>query len=151
MTRLHVRTGIDPDEPDVPVVTLVVDPGGSPGERAVARLGNCCYEGDGVFFLSQTDGWGEHTLAHDRLVVDIAVYPVVLERNGVDTAAFPGRSAVDPEAALVLRAETTVDPEVFARADSATVVFVAGPDQELDDVLGRDDDWPMLLASPPAP
>ncbi|MFF9350621.1 hypothetical protein [Streptomyces sp. NPDC014734] len=149
MARLHVRSGIDPDEPDVPVVTLVVDPEGTPGERAVARLGDCCYEGDGVFYLSRTDGWGEHTLDHDRLVVDIAVYPAVLARNGVDTTAFPDRSAVDPEAALVLRAETTVDPELYARADSSTVVLTAAPDRTLDDALG--DDWPMLLAAPPAP
>ncbi|MFF2329424.1 MULTISPECIES: hypothetical protein [unclassified Streptomyces] len=149
MARLHIRPGVHPDEPDVPVVMLVVDPEGSPGERAVSRLGSYSYEGDGVFYLSQTDGWGEWILDHGRLVVDIAVYPFALGQVGVDAADFPGRSAVDPEAALVLRVETEADPEMYARAAPATAVFTAGPDRTLDDVLAASDDWPMLLAPPP--
>ncbi|MEU9618720.1 hypothetical protein [Streptomyces sp. NPDC048155] len=147
MARLQLRTGVHPDEQDVPVMTLVVDPGGPPGERAVARLGDYCMEGDGVFCLLGTDGWGEHTLDDDRLVIDIAVYPFALGQVGADAAAFPGRSAVDPEAALVLRAKTAVGPELYARAAPATAVFTAGPDRPLDDVLA--DGRPMLLGLPP--
>ncbi|MFD0340180.1 hypothetical protein ACFVH0_16070 [Streptomyces sp. NPDC127117] len=145
MARLHIRTGVNPDEPDEPVVTLRVDPEGSPGERAVARLGDHCYEGDGVLFLSQTDGWAEHALDGCLLTVDIAVRPSALGHTGADLRAFPGRSAVDPEAVLVLRAETEADPELYARAAPATAVFTAPPDHELDAGVH----WPMLLAPPP--
>ncbi|MGI5489375.1 hypothetical protein [Microtetraspora malaysiensis] len=149
MARLCICPGVNPDEPDVPVVTLVVDPDGTSGERAVARLGDYCYEGDGVFFLLRTDGWAEHTLDDNGLVVDIAVYPFALGQIGVDSAEFPGRSAIDPEAALVLRAEGAVDPELYARTAPATAVFVASPERTLDEVLTCEDDWPVLLALPP--
>ncbi|MFD7623616.1 hypothetical protein [Streptomyces sp. NPDC059802] len=145
MARLHIRPGVDPDEPDVPVVTLCVDPEGSPGERAVARLGDHCYEGDGVLFLAGTDGWAEHTLDGRRLTVDIVVHPSVLGRTGAELAAFPGRSAADPEALLVLRAETETDPELYARAAPATAVFTGAPDRMLDADHGR----PVLLGPPP--
>lgn len=149
MARLHIRTGVDPDEPDVPVVTLLVDPDGPPAERAVARLGDYCHEGDGVFYLAQTDGWAERALSGDRLAVDVAVHPVALGQVGVDAAAFAERSPVDPEAVLVLRVEAGVEPELCARAASATVVFPAGPDDTLDDLLDAEDAWPMVLAPPP--
>ncbi|ROQ78089.1 hypothetical protein OG322_38660 [Streptomyces sp. NBC_01260] len=149
MTRLHIRSGVNPEEPDVPVVTLVVDPDGPPGERAVHELFSYCYEGDGVVYLVMTDGWAEHTLDGNRLVVEIAVYPGALGQVGVDAGTFPGRSALDPEAALVLRAETVVDPELYARAAPATAVFTAGPDRALDDLLAADA-WPMVLGHSPA-
>ncbi|MGC5360735.1 hypothetical protein ACPXCE_03465 [Streptomyces sp. DT24] len=149
MARISVRPGVNPDEPDVPVVVLLVDPDGPPGERAVARLGGHCYEGDGVLFLARTDGWAEHTLDADRLVVDVVVHPYALERIGVDVSAFPGHSAVDREAASVLRVKGPVDPGTYARAAPGTVVFTARPDRTLDDALTDDDDWPMLLAPPP--
>ncbi|WP_327675605.1 hypothetical protein [Kitasatospora sp. NBC_00458] len=151
MARLHVRTGINPDDPDAPVVALLVDPEGPPGERAVARLGWYGHEGDGAVFLLPTDGWAEHALDGDRLAVDIAVYPFALEQIGVDPAHFPARSPIVPQAALVLRAETAVDPELYARAaDTGTAVFPAAPDRTLDQVLAGDD-WPTLLAPPPPP
>ncbi|WP_326769367.1 hypothetical protein OG978_36720 [Streptomyces sp. NBC_01591] len=149
MARLHIRSGVNPDEPDVPVVTLRVDPEGSPGERAVARLGDHCYEGDGVLFLSQTDGWAEHTLDGHRLTVDIAVFPSALGRTGADPEAFPDRSTADPEAVLILRAETEVEPELYARAVPATAVFTGTPDRALDDTLAADDGWPVLLGPRP--
>ncbi|MFJ9947202.1 hypothetical protein [Kitasatospora sp. NPDC091207] len=149
MARLLLRPGIDPDEPDVPVVTLVVDPDGPPAERAVARLGDHCYEGDGVLYLVRTDGWAERALDAGRLVVGIAVYPVVLGQAGADAAAFAGRSPVDPEAVLVLRAEAPVDPELYARAAPGAVVFAAGPEETLDDLLAAEEAWPMVVAPPP--
>ncbi|MFE7463229.1 hypothetical protein ACFU6R_03875 [Streptomyces sp. NPDC057499] len=145
MARLHVRPGVDPDEPEVPVVTLRVDPDGAPGERAAARLGDHCYEGDGVLYLVRTDGWAEHALDGDRLTVGLAVYAAVLTRMGVDPAEFPDRSAADPGAVLILRAEAVVDPELYARAAPATALLVGAPDGTPEE----GGDWPVLLA--PAP
>ncbi|MED7948119.1 hypothetical protein PUR61_08590 [Streptomyces sp. BE20] len=152
MARLHVRTGINPDDPDAPVVALLVDPEGPPGEQAVAKLGWYGHEGDGALFLLPTDGWAEHALDGDRLAVEVAVYPFTLEQIGADPADFPARSPIVPEATLVLRAETAVDPALYARAaDTGTAVFTAAPDRTLDEVLAGDDAWPVLLSPPPAP
>ncbi|MBD0669178.1 hypothetical protein [Streptomyces sp. CBMA156] len=150
MARLYVRSGLDPDEPDAPVAVLVADPDGTPGEQAVERLGGNCYEGDEVLYLVQTDGWAEHAYADGRLTVGIAVHPAVLARTESSPADFPLRSAADPEALVVLRAEAAVAPEVAARLSEGTMVLVAAPDTPLDDLLGPDGDWPMLLAPPPA-
>ncbi|MFE4538672.1 hypothetical protein ACFRKB_26970 [Streptomyces scopuliridis] len=149
MARLYVRPGIDPDEPDVPVVVLLVDPEGAPGERAVVRLGDYCHEVNGWACLLQTDGWAEHTRDSGRLIVDVAVYPAGLRAVGVDPADFPGRSAVDPEAVVVLRAQTAAVPGPFVPLSEATAVFTAGPDVPLDELLATYDDWPILLAPPP--
>ncbi|MFF8771784.1 hypothetical protein [Kitasatospora sp. NPDC015120] len=150
MARLHVHSGINPDDPDAPVVALLVDPGGPPGERAVARLDRYGHEGDGAFYLLPTDGWAERTLDGDRLTVTVAAYPFTLKQLGADPEAFPERSDTVPEAALVLRAVTVVDPGTYARADDATAVFTAGPGLALDEVLAGEDAWPLVLAPPPA-
>ncbi|MEV7355537.1 MULTISPECIES: hypothetical protein [unclassified Kitasatospora] len=149
MARLYVRPGPNPDEPDAPAAVLVVDPDGTPGERALDRLGSYCYEGDGVFYLVQTDGWFEPSLEGDRLAISVAVYPVALEQVGVDPADFPDRSTVDPRAHLVLRAGTTVDPVLPAWFDEGLAVFTAGPGTPLEDLLASEDDWPIILAPPP--
>ncbi|MFD7287139.1 hypothetical protein [Streptomyces sp. NPDC059863] len=149
MARLYVRPGIDPDEPDVPVVVLLVDPEGAPGERAVARLGDYCHEVNGWACLLRTDGWAEHARDGGQLVVDVAVYPVALRAVGVDPADFPGRSAIDPEAVVVLRARTAAAPESSVRLAEGTTVFLAGPNVPLDELLATYDDWPMVLAPPP--
>lgn len=115
MARLYVRNGINPDDPDAPVVALLVDPDGTPGERAVAKLSWYGHEGDGAFFLLPTDGWAEHALDGNRLTVAVAAYPFTLEQIGADPAAFPERSPGVPEAALVLHAEAAVDPVLYAR------------------------------------
>ncbi|MDK0522649.1 hypothetical protein [Streptomyces sp. ML-6] len=145
MARLLVRTGVNPDEPDVSVVTLLVDPAGSPGERAVALLGGHCVEGDGAFFLMRTDGWAEHALDGDRLTVAVAVYPSVLGRAGADAAGFAERSSVDSEAVVVLREETVVAPELFARLAPMMAVYTADRDRTHETVPASDDDWPVLL------
>ncbi|MEV8390172.1 MULTISPECIES: hypothetical protein [unclassified Streptomyces] len=149
MARLYVRPGIDPDEPDVPVVVLLVDPEGAPGERAVVRLGDYCHEVNGWACLLRTDGWAEHARDGGQLVVDVAVYPVALRAVGVDPADFPWRSAIDPEAVVVLRARTAAAPESSVRLAEGTTVFLAGPDVPLDGLLTAYDDWPMVLAPPP--
>ncbi|MFF7455840.1 hypothetical protein [Kitasatospora sp. NPDC008115] len=150
MARLHVRSGINPDDPDAPVVALLVDPDGPPGERAVAKLGRYGHEGDGAFFLLPTDGWAEHALDGGRLTVAVAAYPFALRQIGADPEAFPERSPAVPGAALLLRADAAVDPELYARADAATAVFTAGPGLALDDVLAGEDAWPLVLAPPPS-
>ncbi|WP_262060123.1 hypothetical protein [Streptomyces sp. STR69] len=149
MARLYVRSGIAPDPPDAAFPVLVVDPDGTPGERAVARLGGHCYEGEGAFFLVRTDGWAERSLDAGRLVVGIAVHPLPLRQAGADPAEFPERSGIDPDAVLLLSARTTVDPALCARLSEPTAVFIAGPDVTLDDLLA-DDEWPIILAPPPS-
>lgn len=56
MARLYVRSGIDPAAPDAAFPILVVDPDGTPGERALSLLGGHCYEGQEAFYLVRTDG-----------------------------------------------------------------------------------------------
>ncbi|MBK3565386.1 hypothetical protein [Streptomyces sp. MBT62] len=150
MARLYVRSGIVPDDPDAAFPILVVDPDGTPGERAMARLGGHCYEGDGAFYLVRTDGWAERSVDSGRLAVGIAVHPVPLRQAGTDPADFPERSAIDPDAVLIVEARTTVDPELRARLSEPTVVFTAGPDVTLDELLADDEEWPIMLAPPPS-
>ncbi|MFI9273365.1 hypothetical protein ACIGXM_21990 [Kitasatospora sp. NPDC052896] len=148
MSRLYVHPGVDPEEPELPVAVLVVDPEGTPGERVVARLGTHCHEVNGWACLLPTDGWAEHARDGARLVVDVVVHPVALRAVGADPADFPGRSAVDPEAVVVLRARTAAGPEPSVRLSEGTAVFTAGPDVPLDELLATCEDWPMLLAPP---
>ncbi|GGL56011.1 hypothetical protein GCM10014719_66680 [Planomonospora parontospora subsp. antibiotica] len=148
MVRLHLCSGIGPGDPDVPVMVLVVDRNGLPGERTLDRLGMYCHEWDGGLYLLQTGGWAERFLEGSRLVVDIAVYPVALRQVGVDAAAFPGRSVIDPDAVVVLRAQAEVDPRLYGRAAPETLAFTADPGHTLDDAIASKE-WPMVLAPPP--
>ncbi|GIH78229.1 hypothetical protein [Planobispora longispora] len=148
MVQLHLCSGIGPGDPDVPVVALVVDRDGLPGERALDRLGMYCHEWEGGLYLPQTDGWAERVLEGTRLVVDVAVYPIGLHKVGVGVAAFPSRSAIDPDALLVLRAEAVVDRRVYAQAAPETLVFTADPGHTPDDAI-TSGLWPMVLAPPP--
>ncbi|MEU4804619.1 hypothetical protein [Actinosynnema sp. NPDC023587] len=148
MARIQVRPGIDPEQPDRPVVVVIVDPGGPLGERAVNSLSSYCYEGDGVLYLSQTDGWAETSLAGDRLTVAVVAHPAALKQVDVDPGLFPVRSAADPDAVVVLRVETRVDPRVFARAGAGAAVFALGPDESLEDALAEEA-WPIVVAPPP--
>ncbi|XUL93747.1 hypothetical protein ACQ86D_49980 [Streptomyces galilaeus] len=150
MARLYVRSGIAPDAPDAAFPILVVDPNGTPGERALARLGGHCYEGEGAFYLVRTDGWAERSLDAGRLVVGIAVHPVPLRQAGADPADFPERSAIDPDAVLIVSARTRVDPELCTRLSEPTAVFTAGPDVTLDELLADGEEWPIMLAPPPS-
>ncbi|MFD9689165.1 hypothetical protein [Kitasatospora sp. NPDC059088] len=149
MARLYVRSDLDPSDREAHVAVLVVDPDGTPGERALDRLGSYCYEGDRAFFLLATDGWAEQSRDGDRLTVSIAVYPYALVQVRVDPFDFPLRSALDPEAAVVLTAEVTV-PGLPARLSEATAVFTGAADVPLEVLLASEDDWPMVLAPGPA-
>lgn len=149
MARLHVRTGIDPDEPDVPAAVLIVDPEGGPGERALVRLGDYCHEANGWAYLLRTDGWAEHARDGGGLTVGVTVQPAALRAVGVDPAGFPGRSAVDPEAVVILRVRTADAPEPPLPLSEGTAVYVAGPDVAPDELLADYDGWPMVLMPPP--
>ncbi|MFJ8279172.1 hypothetical protein ACIRA2_17970 [Streptomyces griseoviridis] len=146
--RLSVRSGFAPDAPGDAVVVLVVDPGGAPGERAVALLSGYCYEGDGAVHLVRTDGWAEREVDGESLRLAIAVYPVALAHVGVEAGQFAERSAVDPEAVIVLRARTALPSAPVGRLSDATAVFSAAPEISVDELLASDD-WPMVLAPPP--
>lgn len=146
MSRLYVRTGVDPGEPDLGVAVLVVDPRGTPGERAVARLGGYCYEGDGAVHLVRTDGWAEREADGDLLRTAVVAYPNALRQVDVDPAEFGERSAVDPRAVVLLRAEAAGAGR--GRLSDATAVFTAGPGTTVEELLASDE-WPMVLA--PAP
>ncbi|MFJ7249614.1 hypothetical protein ACIQWA_33960 [Kitasatospora sp. NPDC098652] len=153
MARLYVRSDLDPSDREAHVAVLVVDPDGTPGERALDRLGAYCYEGDGAFFLLPTDGWAERSLDGDRLTVTIAVYPYALEQVRVDPADFPLRSVLDPDAAVVLSAEVVLPTEVAARSarlSEATAVFTGAAGVPLEALLASGEDWPMVLADGPA-
>ncbi|MER7927330.1 hypothetical protein ABTY96_29955 [Streptomyces sp. NPDC096057] len=147
--RLYVRSGLSPDAPDAAFAVLVVAPDGTPGERAVAGLGAHCYEGDGALYLFRTDGWAEHSFDAGSLVVRVAVPTVVLRQMDVDPEDFPERSAVDPDAVIVLTARTAADADLSTRPTEATAVFTAAPDVPLEDLLTSEDEWPVLLAPPP--
>ncbi|MGI5460833.1 hypothetical protein ACQEWB_48260 [Streptomyces sp. CA-249302] len=149
MARLYLRSGMDPGAPETAYAVLVVDPGGTPGERAVAALGSYCYEGDGALYLVRTDGWAEKSAVAGQLVVGIAVHPVALRQADVNPEEFPGRSSADPRAVLLLEVRAPVDPALTAHLAEPTAVFGAGPDTTVDELLASDDAWPMLLAPPP--
>ncbi|CCH30112.1 hypothetical protein ABZ816_41280 [Actinosynnema sp. NPDC047251] len=149
MAQIQVRSGVNPDEPEVPVVVVVIDPEGPPAEQVLNNLSSYCYEGDGVLYFAQTDGWAESALAGDRLTVDIVAHPAALKQVDVDPERFPVRSATDPEAVVVLRVETRVDPQVFARAEPGAAVFALGPDETLEDALADEESWPIVVAPPP--
>jgi 3-oxoacyl-[acyl-carrier protein] reductase len=120
--RLYIRPGIDPDDPDTPVAVLVVDPGGTPGERAVVRLGALCHELQHWACLLQTDGWAEHTWDSGRLTVHVAAHPAALSAVGVAPADFPHPAAADPRAVTILHTEATVGLQPTTRLAEATVV-----------------------------
>lgn len=132
MAEVVLRRGINPDFPEELVLAVVVDPDGSPGERAVAALGGRCYEGDGAFYLAQTDGWAASSLADGVLTVDVVVYAAVA---GKSLDAFPA-GPVDGTVRL-LRVTGTTDETVLPEDGVA--------------LFKRADDWPILLAPPPAP
>ncbi|MFC3890980.1 hypothetical protein ACFOWZ_05795 [Lentzea rhizosphaerae] len=58
MPEVVLRDGLDPNEPDRVVLAVVVDPEGSPGEWAVAKIGQFCYldEEDEVAYIASRGG-----------------------------------------------------------------------------------------------
>ncbi|MCX4748948.1 hypothetical protein OG455_26115 [Kitasatospora sp. NBC_01287] len=82
-------------------------------------------------------------------MVDIAVHPSALRTVGIDAADFPDRSAVDPGAVVVLRAQTAHGPEASVRLSEGTAVFTSSPEVPLDELLATYGDWPMVLRPRP--
>lgn len=130
-------------------VLVVVDPEGTPEERAVARLADLGYEGDGVLHLSRTDGWAERRLRDGVLVVDVVARADALHSLGVDAEAFTERSRLDRRAVRLLRVrgEATGDD----RLPEATTVVAVPPGTPVERVLADLDsgvEWPLVLAPP---
>lgn len=144
MTEVVLRAGLDHKDPEAVCLAVVIDPMGSPGERAVAKIGAYCYldEEDRVAYILQTDAWADRRIDDGVLTVDILVYPPAPGTHGdeINEANFPDRSPRDPDALRVLRVtgKTTHDtlPE-------ETLVFLTPLDQL------TEDDWPLVFAPPP--
>jgi hypothetical protein len=154
VAQVWLRSGVDPDAPDEVVLMVVVDPAGTPGERAVARLADYGYEGDGALYLVRTDGWVERRLDGRTLVIDVVAYPALLEGADLAGAGFPERSQVDPQAVRLLRLTTVVDPVEYAHAPEATAVLSAPAGSTPDGILAAvraGDAWPVIYGPPPDP
>jgi hypothetical protein len=106
MPEVVLRDGIDPNDPERVVVAVVLDPDGSPGERAVMAVGDYCFpdEEANVAHILQTDAFTECHLAEGELTVDFMVFPSPARSDGrIDEADFPERSTREPLAIKVLR------------------------------------------------
>ncbi|QFZ19807.1 hypothetical protein [Saccharothrix syringae] len=148
MPEVVLRTGLHPTHPEALALAVVIDPQGSPGERAVALVGDYCYvdEEDGVAYILQTDAWAEGRVEDGVLVVDILVYPPVPEGHSAKIAElineinFPDRSPHAPDAVRVLRVTGTTTHDTVP---DETLVFLT----PLDRLTA--DDMPLLFAPPP--
>jgi len=152
MAQVWLRDGLDPDAPEAVVVAVVVDPAGTPEERAVAELFSCAYEGEASFLLVRTDGWAERRLREDVLTVEIVVHRAVLHRLGAHAAGSPAPPAGAPDTVRLLRASTRVDPSRYGQALAVTVVLTApadAPDERIVADLRSRESWPLILAPPP--
>ncbi|MFD7748868.1 hypothetical protein ACFV2V_22700 [Streptomyces sp. NPDC059698] len=151
MAGILLCTGLDPDDPDAETVVVVVAEAPDHHERAAARLATCGYEGDGCFYLVQTDGWAERRLDGDLLTVDIVAHPALLRGLEVDRAKFTARSSYAPHVLRLLRVEARVDPAAYARAPEETLLLTvpAGASAEEAVALVRSgEEWPLVLAPP---
>jgi hypothetical protein len=142
MPEVVLRAGIDPDEPDEVLLAVVIDWEGSPGEQAVADLGDrsAVIEEDGVCYVQQTDAWADSRIEDGVLTVDILIYDELLEHFGVDVGAFPDRSPRDPDAVRVLRVTGTT---TYDTLPDVTLVYMTPIDEPEEGSL------PLLLAPPP--
>ncbi|WP_344401619.1 hypothetical protein [Streptomyces longisporus] len=154
MAELWVRSGMDPEAPEAVVVAVVIDPHGSPEERAVGELFSYAYEGEDCFMLVGTDGWAERRLHGEVLSVEIVVHRAVLEALAIDAAGFPERPLVEPDAVRLLRVSTPVAGRHYEQALDVTAVLKAPAQvtpQQLVADLHSGEAWPLFLAPrPPA-
>ncbi|TDV43131.1 hypothetical protein [Actinophytocola oryzae] len=143
MPEVVLRDGINPDDADEVVLAVVIDgEDGSPGERAVADLGDRSVvdEDAGVCYVLQTDAWADASLEDGTLTVDVLIYDAILEHWGYDLGAFPDRSPMDRDAVVVLHVTGTT---TFDELPDVTLVFPTPIDEPEEDAL------PLLLAPPP--
>ncbi|MCP2098198.1 hypothetical protein LV78_006189 [Actinosynnema pretiosum] len=149
--ELLLRNGINPEDPDAPVLLVIIDPERSPGERAVCLLGNHGYERDNALYLVPTDGWAERALDGGSLVVDLVAYPLVLGGYDLDLGLFTEPAAQDADAVRLLRVTGEVDA---TELPEATVVVAVSEGATVDDVveeLRSGELWPVVLAPARAP
>ncbi|MEV6594371.1 hypothetical protein [Streptomyces acidicola] len=152
VAQVWLRSGLDPDAPEAVVVAVVIDPEGTPEERAVGELFAYGYEGDGSLMLVRTDGWAERRLQGEILTVEIVVYRDVLKRLDIDTAGFPERPLVEPDAVRLLRVSTRVTRREYEQALDLTAVLKApagATPEQITAGLHSGDTWPLILAPPP--
>lgn len=142
MPEVVLRDGINPDDTDEVVLAVVIDWEGSPGEQAVADLGDrsAVDEDAGVCYIQQTDAWADATLTDGVLTVDILIYQAILEHWGYDLTTFPDRSPRDAEAVRVLRVTGTTSYDTLP---DITLVYMTPIDEPEEGAL------PLLLAPPP--
>jgi hypothetical protein len=152
VAELWFRRGVNLEYPHEFVLAVVVDPDGEPADRAVAQLGLYSYEGDGVMYLLQTDGWAEQSLVGDVVTVDVVAYSAVLQKLRIDEAGFGERSPIEPEAVRLLRVSAVVDVAEYQRAPVTAVVLEAPVGTTFEQMLamiGDGETEPIVLATPP--
>ena len=152
MAELWLSRGVNPDDPQELVLAIVIDAEGEAADRAVRQLSSHAYDGDGVGYLVQTDGWAEQSLVGDVLTVDLVVYPSVLRQLGVDEVEFGERSPIEPEAVRLLRVSAVVDVVEYQRAPVLAAVLDAPAGTTYEQMLAMISDGdvePIVLAAPP--
>jgi hypothetical protein len=100
MPEVVLRDGIDPEDPERVVLAVVVDPEGSPGERAVMAVGDYCFpdEEADVAHILQTDAFTECHLDAGRGDSGLHGLPVPGRSDGrIDQTDFPLIFAPPPE------------------------------------------------------
>jgi hypothetical protein len=140
-----LRTGVDPQAPDAPLLVVVIDPAAGPGERAVRNLLDHGYEGDGAFYLLPTDAWVERQLDGTTLTVRIVAPTDQLDELDIEDAGF---AEPEPGDTVLLERVTTVDPALYARTGPGTMVFASRRGTSPAEVVAAihaADDWPLIL------
>ncbi|MET0233692.1 MAG: hypothetical protein ABW224_03535 [Kibdelosporangium sp.] len=143
MAEAVLRNGIDPEDLDRVILAVVIDPDGSPGERAVMALADSSFpdEEANVAHILQTDAFTECELNAGELTVDFMVFPSPARADGqIDDADFPERSAREPLAIKILRVtgRTTHD-----QLPDEVLVYTTPLDRL------TEEDCPLLFAPPP--
>lgn len=148
MTELRWVVGGDAERPDVPELTLLVDADGSPGDRAVVRLGDIGHEGDDVLYVIAADAWTERTLSDGVVTVGVHAWDETLAHLDIDPDEFP----VSTEGARVLvSASLPAEPQQLAAInDEATLVIPyddeAPQDESIRQVLAHEE-WPLVISN----
>jgi hypothetical protein len=143
MPEAVLRDGIDPEDPERVILAVVVDPHGSPGERAVMAVGDYCFpdEEANVAYILQTDAFTECDLKAGQLTVDFMVFPSPARSDGrIDETDFPERSTLEPLAIRVLR---VTGRTTHNQLPDEVLVYTTPLDRL------TEDDCPLIFAPPP--
>jgi len=146
--ELRWVVGGDPERPDVPELTLLVDADGPPGDRAVVRLGDVGHEADDVLYVLATDAWTERTLDDGVLTVGVHAWDETLA--GLDVAADELPVSIEG-ARLLASASLPAEPEQLAAVnDEATLVIPydgeSPAEESIRQVLAHEE-WPLIISN----